>query len=44
MAQEDPSFWTDIKKYEDTLERDPNSYCFAPPSSFIANWAWWMMQ
>jgi tetratricopeptide (TPR) repeat protein len=32
MAQEDPSFWTDIKKYEDTLERDPNSYCFAPLS------------
>jgi len=32
MEQEDPSFWADIKKYEDTLERDPNSYCFAPLS------------
>jgi tetratricopeptide (TPR) repeat protein len=32
MDQEGPSFWTDIKKFEDTLERDPNSYCFAPLS------------
>jgi tetratricopeptide (TPR) repeat protein len=32
MEQEGPSFWTDIKKFEDTLERDPNSYCFAPLS------------
>ena len=32
MEQEDPSFWADIKKYEDTLERDTNSYCFAPLS------------
>lgn len=32
MEHEDPSFWADIKKYEDTLERDPNSYCFAPLS------------
>lgn len=32
MEQEGPSFWADIKKYEDTLERDPNSYCFAPLS------------
>lgn len=32
MEQEGPSFWADIKKYEDTLEKDPNSYCFAPLS------------
>jgi tetratricopeptide (TPR) repeat protein len=32
MEQESPSFWVDIKKYEDTLEKDPNSYCFAPLS------------
>jgi tetratricopeptide (TPR) repeat protein len=32
MEQEGPSFWVDIKKYEDTLTRDPNSYCFAPLS------------
>jgi tetratricopeptide (TPR) repeat protein len=32
MEQESPSFWVDIKKYEDTLTRDPNSYCFAPLS------------
>jgi tetratricopeptide (TPR) repeat protein len=32
MEQEGPSFWADIKKYEDTLDRDPNSYCFAPLS------------
>ena len=32
MEQEGPSFWLDIKKYEDTLARDPNSYCFAPLS------------
>jgi tetratricopeptide (TPR) repeat protein len=32
MEQQDSSFWADIKKYEDTLERDPNSYCFAPLS------------
>jgi tetratricopeptide (TPR) repeat protein len=32
MEQEGPSFWVDIKKYEDTLEKDPNSYCFAPLS------------
>ncbi|MFZ3207218.1 MAG: tetratricopeptide repeat protein [Geobacteraceae bacterium] len=24
------SFWADIKKYEDTLTKDPQSYCFAP--------------
>ena len=32
MEQEGPSFWADIKKYEETLEKDPNSYCFAPLS------------
>jgi len=32
MAQEASSFWTDIKKYEDLLAKDPNSYCFAPLS------------
>jgi tetratricopeptide (TPR) repeat protein len=32
MEHEGPSFWAEIKKYEDTLERDPNSYCFAPLS------------
>jgi tetratricopeptide (TPR) repeat protein len=32
MEQEGPSFWVDIKKYEDMLARDPNSYCFAPLS------------
>lgn len=30
MAQDTTSFWTDIKKYEDILANDPNSYCFAP--------------
>ena len=29
MTQETNSFWTDIKKYEDILAKDPNSYCFA---------------
>lgn len=24
------SFWSDIKKFEDTLAKDPASYCFAP--------------
>jgi tetratricopeptide (TPR) repeat protein len=32
MEHDGPSFWAEIKKYEDTLERDPNSYCFAPLS------------
>ena len=32
MEQEGPSFWADIKKFEDTLEKDPNSHCFAPLS------------
>ncbi|UFS69656.1 tetratricopeptide repeat protein [Geomonas sp. RF6] len=26
------SFWADIKRYEDMLEADPRSYCFAPLS------------
>jgi len=26
------SFWTDIKRYEDILAKDPGSYCFAPLS------------
>ena len=30
MENDTTSFWIDIKKYEDILERDPNSYCFAP--------------
>jgi tetratricopeptide (TPR) repeat protein len=29
MAQEVHSFWTEIKKYEDILVKDPQSYCFA---------------
>lgn len=29
MAHEVHSFWAEIKKYEDTLAKDPNSYCFA---------------
>src|SRR5512136_1929568 len=32
MEQESPSFWADIKKYEETLKKDPKSYCFAPLS------------
>lgn len=32
MEQEGTSFWADIKKYEDTLDKDPKSYCFAPLS------------
>lgn len=32
MENESTSFWADIKKYEDTLARDPGSYCFAPLS------------
>jgi tetratricopeptide (TPR) repeat protein len=32
MTQELHSFWTDIKKFEDILAKDPNSYCFAPLS------------
>lgn len=32
MEKDSTSFWADIKKYEDTLSRDPNSYCFAPLS------------
>ena len=30
MVQEETSFLTDIKKYEDMLAKDPNSFCFAP--------------
>lgn len=32
MEYEGPSFWAEIKKYEETLEKEPNSYCFAPLS------------
>lgn len=32
MEKESTSFWAEIKKYEDTLTRDPKSYCFAPLS------------
>ncbi|MHC1698460.1 MAG: tetratricopeptide repeat protein [Geobacteraceae bacterium] len=32
MKKESTSFWADIKKYEDILAKDPNSYCFAPLS------------
>jgi tetratricopeptide (TPR) repeat protein len=28
MVKESSSIWTDIKKYEDILANDPNSYCF----------------
>ncbi|WP_236685656.1 tetratricopeptide repeat protein [Geobacter pickeringii] len=30
MENETESFWTDIKRYEDVLAKDANSYCFAP--------------
>lgn len=30
MEHDATSFWADIKKYEDTLAKDPGSYCFAP--------------
>lgn len=30
MEPNTSSFWSDIKKYEDTLAKDPSSYCFAP--------------
>jgi tetratricopeptide (TPR) repeat protein len=29
MEKEPTSFWADIKKYEETLVKDPRSYCFA---------------
>lgn len=32
MEKESTSFWADIKRYEDALAKDPNSYCFAPLS------------
>lgn len=30
MENDETSFWADIKKYEDTLAREPGSFCFAP--------------
>lgn len=30
MKPENSSFWSEIKKFEDTLAKDPSSYCFAP--------------
>ncbi len=30
MEQENTSFWTEIKRFEDTLSKDPDSICFAP--------------
>ncbi|MBI1920903.1 MAG: tetratricopeptide repeat protein [Geobacter sp.] len=30
MQQEPVSFWSEIKKYEDMLSADPDSFCFAP--------------
>lgn len=31
MAEQDTtSFWTEIKRFEDVLAKDPRSYCFAP--------------
>lgn len=32
MEKDTTSFWTDIKKFEDQLAKDPHSYCFAPLS------------
>lgn len=32
MEKESTSFWTDIKKFEEILAKDPHSYCFAPLS------------
>lgn len=32
MAQQTTSFLSDIKKFEDTLAKDPRSFCFAPLS------------
>ena len=32
MEKETTSYWTDIKKFEDMLAKDPRSYCFAPLS------------
>ncbi len=32
MESESSSFWSDIKKYEEILAKDPQSYCFAPLS------------
>lgn len=30
MEHDETSLWADIKKYEDTLAKEPGSYCFAP--------------
>lgn len=30
MEHDATTFWSDIKKYEDALAKDPGSYCFAP--------------
>lgn len=30
MEGDSTALWADIKKYEDTLAKDPGSYCFAP--------------
>lgn len=30
MERDDASVWGDIKKYQEMLEKDPGSYCFAP--------------
>ena len=32
MGEDKASFWTDIKQYEEILERDPDSYAFIPLS------------
>ena len=32
MEKESTSFWADIKKFEEILAKDPQSYCFAPLS------------
>ncbi len=32
MEPESNSFWSDIKKFEEILAKDPQSYCFAPLS------------
>ncbi len=30
MEEQKTSFWSEIKKFEDTLSKDPASFCFAP--------------
>jgi tetratricopeptide (TPR) repeat protein len=32
MEKDSSSFWSDIKKYEDIMVKEPKSYCFAPLS------------